>query len=46
MNGFQALPVYMRVNLRRRDIRVTQQFLDDAQIRAVLQQMSRKRVTQ
>src|SRR5471030_3318240 len=36
----------VRVNLRRADIRVAEQFLDDTQIRAMLQQMRREAVPQ
>lgn len=42
----QPVPGDMRVNLRRADIRVPQQFLDHPQIRAVLQQMRREAMTQ
>ena len=36
----------MRVNLRRADVRVAEQFLDHAQVRAVLEQMRGEAVPQ
>ena len=36
----------VRINLRRADVRVAEQLLDHAQVRAVLQQMRRKAVPQ
>ena len=41
----QPVPGYVRVNLRGADIRVAEQFLDHAQIRAMLEQVRRKTVT-
>ena len=42
----QALARNMRVNLRRRNIRMTQHYLDAAEIRAALDKMRRKSVAQ
>ena len=44
VQSFQPLPGYMRINLRRRNIRMTQQQLHHAQIRAVIQQVRGKSV--
>jgi len=44
MDRFQATLLHMRVDLRRRNIRMSQQFLDDPQIGPVRQKMSGKRV--
>jgi len=44
MDRFQATLLHMRVNLRRRNIRMSQQFLYDPQIGPVRQKMSGKRV--
>jgi len=46
MNVPQPVPRHMRINLRRADIRMAEQFLDDTQIRPMLQQMRRKTVPQ
>ena len=46
VNRFQATLIHMRVNLRRRNIRVPQQLLNDSQIGAVRQKMRRERVPQ
>jgi hypothetical protein len=42
MYCFQALLVDMGINLRRRDVGVPEHFLDDSQIGAVPEQMSRE----
>ena len=42
----QAVARDVRVNLRRADVRVAEQFLDDPQIRAVFQQVRREAVSQ
>ena len=39
MDGIQPLLFQMRVNLRGGDVRMSQHLLDDAEVRAVLQQM-------
>ena len=39
MHVFQVPLIDVRVNLRRCDVRVAEHFLDDAQVRAVAQQM-------
>ena len=44
MNRAQPLAVHMSINLCRRNIGVSQHLLDRTQIRAVLQQMSGKRM--
>lgn len=44
MNRLEAVFVDMRINLSRRDIRMSQKFLDDTEVRAALQQMSRERM--
>ena len=44
MDRFQSVLIDVRINLRGRDVRVPQQFLNDPEIRAVTQQVSRKRV--
>ena len=46
VNFPQAAAGDVRVNLRGADVRVAEQFLDHAQIRAVLQQMRRETVPQ
>ena len=46
MNFAQAISGDVRVNLRRADARVAEQFLDHAQIRAVFQQMRRETMPQ
>ena len=46
VNVPQPAPRHMRIDLRRADVRVAEQFLDDAQIRAMLQEMRRKTVPQ
>ena len=46
MNIPQAVAGDMRVNLRGADTGVPKQFLDHPQIRAMLQQMGRKTMTQ
>ena len=38
MDQFQSILIDMRVNLRRRDIAVTQQFLNNSQIRPATEQ--------
>ena len=42
----QPIPRHVRVNLRRADIRVPEQFLDHSQIGAVLEQVRRETVPQ
>ena len=44
MDRFQSVLIDMRINLGGRDVRVPQQLLNYPEIRAVAQQMSRKRV--
>ncbi len=44
MHSFKPLLIDMRVNLRCRNIRVAEHFLDNAQIGAIPQQMCRKTV--
>ena len=46
MDRFQATLLHMRVDLRRRNIRMSQKFLNDPQISPVRQKMSGKRVPQ
>ena len=46
VNFAQAVSRDVRVNFRRADVRMAEQFLDHAQIRAVLQQMRREAVPQ
>ena len=46
MNLAQPAARDVRVNLRGADVRMAEQFLDDPQIRAMLQQMRRKTVPQ
>ena len=46
VNVAQTVSGDVRVNFRRADVRVAQQFLNHPQIRAVLQQMCRKTVPQ
>ena len=43
---FQALASHVRVDLRSRQIAVAQEHLHDAQVRAVIEQMSRERMPQ
>ena len=42
MHSFESLLIDMRINLRRRNIRVAQHLLDDPQIGAVPEQMRRE----
>jgi len=42
----QSVPGHMSINLGRADIRVTKQLLNNSQVSAVLQQMSRKTMSQ
>jgi hypothetical protein len=44
VHGLQPLLVHVRVNLRRRNVRVPEHFLDDPEIGAVAQQMRRETV--
>ena len=44
VHGFEPLLIDMRVNLRRRNIRVAEHFLDNAQVGAVAKEMRRKTV--
>ena len=44
MHGFQPLLIDMCIDLRCRDVRVAEHFLDDAQIRAIPEKMSRETV--
>ncbi len=46
VNRFEPGLVDMRINLRGRDVGMSQHFLDDAQRRSVLEQMARKRMPQ
>ena len=46
MHIAQTISGDVRVNFRRADVRMPQQFLDHAQIRAVFQQMRREAVSQ
>jgi hypothetical protein len=46
MHRLQALLIDMRVNLRGRDIGVTEQLLDDAEVGAVAEQMRREAMPQ
>ena len=46
MHGFQSLLIDVCINLRRRNVGVTKHFLDDAQIRAIPQQMRREAMSQ
>ena len=46
MHRFQSLLIDMRVNLRRRNIRMPEHFLDDPQIGPVRQEVCRKRMSQ
>jgi len=46
VHGFEPLLIDMRVNLRRRNIRVAEHFLDNAQVGAVAKEMRRKTVSQ
>ena len=46
MDGFKALLIDMRVNLRGGYVRVTEHFLDNAQVGAVAKEMRRETVTQ
>ena len=42
VHGFQPLLVYVRVNLRRRNIGVAKHFLDDSQVRAIAEKVRRE----
>ncbi len=44
MDGFKSLLIDVRVDLRRRNIRVPEHFLDDAQVGAISEQMRRETV--
>jgi hypothetical protein len=44
VHGFEPLLIDMRVNLRRRNIRVAEHFLDNAQVGAVAKEMRRETV--
>ena len=44
MDRFQSVLIDVCINLGGRDVRVPQQLLNDPEIRAVTQQVSRKRV--
>ena len=44
MNRFQPLLIDVRIHLRCRDIRVPEHFLDDAEVGAISEQMSRETV--
>ena len=46
VHGFEPLLVHVRVNLRRRNIGVTEHLLDDSQIRTVSQQVGREAMPQ
>ena len=46
MHFAQPAARYMRINLCRVDLRVPEQFLDDTQVRSVLQEVRRKTVPQ
>jgi hypothetical protein len=46
MHRFQPLLIDMRINLRCRDIGVTEHFLNDAEVGAVAQQVRRETVPQ
>src|ERR1700722_19980164 len=46
MGFLDAMPVDVRIDLRRRYIRMPEHFLDDAQVRAVFEQMGREAVAQ
>src|SRR2546423_10551260 len=46
MDRFQTLLIDMRVNLRRRNVGVSEHFLNDPQIGAVAQKVRRKAVSQ
>ena len=45
MDRFQSVLIDVRINLGGRDVRVPEQLLNDPEIRAVTQQVSRKRVS-
>jgi hypothetical protein len=40
MGGFQSLLIHVGVDLRRRNVSMTQHFLNDAQVSSVAQQVS------
>ena len=42
MHGLQPLLVYMRVNLGRRNISMTEHFLDDSQVCSITEQVRRE----
>ena len=42
VRGLQSLLVYVRINLRRRNISVTKHFLDDSQVCSIAQQVRRE----
>ncbi len=44
VHRFQSLLIYMRVNLRRRNVSVPEHFLNDAQIGTITEQMRREAV--
>ena len=44
VHGFEPLLIDMRVNLRRRNIRMAEHFLDNAQVGAVAKEMRRETV--
>ena len=46
VHGFEPLLVHVRVNLRRRNIGVTEHLLDDTQIRTVSEQVGREAMPQ
>ena len=46
MYGFEPLLIDVRIDLRGRNVRVPEHFLDDAQVGAVAEQMRRKTVTE
>ena len=45
MHGFEPGCVHVRIDLRRADVGVAEQFLHDAQVRATRQQMRREAVS-
>lgn len=44
MNRLQPILIDVRINLGGRDVRMSQQLLNDPEIRSVTQQMSRERM--
>src|SRR5262245_46774749 len=46
MGRFQSLLIHMRVDLRRRNVSMTQHFLNDAQVSSVAQQVSRETMSE